>query len=175
MDKYLIISASNRPENRTLAFAKSCKKMLEERRLSVTLCSLEELIPTIDVNDLYNYEEGPFPPIVEKFINGVSKMIFIVPEYNGSYPGMLKVFIDAVPTRCFQGKKALLMGTSTGRAGNLRGMDHLAAVLNYVKVEVYSQKLPISSIDKLMVENKEVIDPSTLKAMEKHLDAFRAF
>jgi chromate reductase len=175
MDNYLIISATNRPENRTLLFAEECKKMLEERRLNALLWSLNTLPTSLLLSDIYNFEKSPLRSIVEKFIHPSSKIIFILPEYNGSYPGILKVFIDAVPTKYFKKKKALLIGTSSGRAGNLRGLDHLTAVLHYVKMEVYSQKLPISSIESLIDQEGKVVDAATLIAMNNHIDEFMSF
>jgi NAD(P)H-dependent FMN reductase len=48
-------------------------------------------------------------------------------------PGSLKLFIDACSVReykqNFKGKKAALVGIASGRAGNLRGMDHLTGVM----------------------------------------------
>ena len=66
----------------------------------------------------------------------------------------------------------MLTGVSTGRAGNLRGMDHLASVLNYLKVMVHHNQLPISSVDKLMDEEGHFTDPNTLKAINLQLDEF---
>jgi NAD(P)H-dependent FMN reductase len=102
-----------------------------------------------------------------------------VPEYNGSFPGSVKLFIDACTvreySRNFKDKKAALVGIASGRAGNLRGMDHLTGVLNYLGMTVMPDKLPISSIFKLKNGNGEVTDEDTLKIMEAHAKAFTAY
>ena len=81
------------------------------------------------------------------------KFWFVFPEYNGGIPGMLKLFLDAISVRAykatFHGKKACLTGISTGRAGNLRGLDQLTNILNYLQVIVHPNKVPISSISRL--------------------------
>ncbi len=69
-------------------------------------------------------------------------------------------------------KKALLTGVSTGRAGNLRGMDHLADVLNYIKITVHPNRLPISVVDKLLSPEGRITDENTLTAINQQLDEF---
>lgn len=175
MERYTVISATNRPDNKTNFFAIACKKILEKRALKADFFSLLDIPPEFLLPHIYEYDSSPLSPIVEKFISPADKFIFILPEYNGSYPGILKVFIDAILPKHFKGKKALLIGTSSGRAGNLRGMDHLTGVLHYLKVEVYSQKLPISSIDRLMDEEGNITDPLTVKLIEQLIAEFVEF
>ncbi len=103
------------------------------------------------------------------------KFIFIVPEYNGSYPGVLKALIDNSDIRkVWNFKKALLTGVATGRAGNLRGMDHLSDTLHYLKMTVFYNKLPISVIDKIMNEEGH-LNEETLKVVNKQIDEFLIF
>ena len=71
-------------------------------------------------------------------------------------------------------KKALLTGVATGRAGNLRGMDHLADTLHYMKMNVHYNKLPISVINKVMDENGH-LNEETLKVINEQLDEFIDF
>jgi len=105
-------------------------------------------------------------------------LVFISPEYNGSYPGVLKLFLDAISireyARSFKQKKAALCGVASGRAGNLRGIDHLTGVLNHVGVIVMPNNLPLSSIDKLCDENGE-INASTSELISSFIDDFLAF
>ena len=104
------------------------------------------------------------------------KFIFISPEYNGSIPGVLKSFIDNTDIKkVWPGKKALLTGISTGRAGNLRGMEHLTGILHYLKVNVHHNKLPISVVHNLLNEAGEITDPATLAAIGEQLEEFLAF
>lgn len=103
------------------------------------------------------------------------KFIFIIPEYNGSYPGVLKALIDNSDIKTvWNFKKALLTGVATGRAGNLRGMDHLSDTLHYMKMNVYYDKLPISVINKVMDEQGHLND-ETLLAVNRQLDGFIEF
>ena len=73
------------------------------------------------------------------------------------------------------GKKAALVGIATGRAGNLRGMDHMAGVLNHVGIVVMPDKMPISRIEELMDDDGEITDAATLALLEKHARALIEF
>ncbi|MEJ7676030.1 MAG: NAD(P)H-dependent oxidoreductase [Chitinophagaceae bacterium] len=72
-------------------------------------------------------------------------------------------------------KKALLVGVSTGRAGNLRGMDQITSVLNYMKMIVHHDKLPISVIDKVMDDDGTITNKNTLQAINQQLNEFINF
>jgi NAD(P)H-dependent FMN reductase len=47
-------------------------------------------------------------------------------------------------------KHVCLVGVADGRAGNLRGLEHLTGILHYLKMHVYHNKLPISGVNKMM-------------------------
>ena len=99
-----------------------------------------------------------------------------MPEYNGSYPGILKLMIDNTDVKkAWAHKKVLLTGVSSGRAGNLRGMEHLTGVLLHMKMLVHPNRLPISLVDTLMDEHFQFTDTSTLKAIHTQLDEFINF
>jgi NAD(P)H-dependent FMN reductase len=166
--EYTIISATNRPESNTLKVAEAYRKGLLAKGIEAQLLSLEGL------NTL---ERTPELEMVEKkFLIPARKFVFVVPEYNGSFPGVLKALMDNSDIRrAWWGKKALLAGVSTGRAGNLRGMEHLTGVLHYLKVSVHHDKLPISSVDQLLDKEGNLADPATLEVIDRQLDDFIAF
>ena len=61
------------------------------------------------------------------------------------------------------------MGVSSGRAGNLRGMDHLTGILNYLGIHVHPNKLPISSVLGLLNEQGHIKDEMTIKVIDKQI------
>src|SRR6187551_2024734 len=153
-----IISGTNRHESNTGKVAAQYLQLLRDKGIDAQFVTLEGL----DVN-----ERNPSIQKLEKEILIPSdKFIFISPEYNGSIPGVLKSLIDISDIKkVWWGKKALLTGVSTGRAGNLRGMEHLTGILHYVKVHVHPNKLPISVVDKLLNGANIITDAGTLEAI----------
>jgi chromate reductase, NAD(P)H dehydrogenase (quinone) len=166
--KYTIISGTNREGSNTNKVAAQYQQMLREKGIIAELVTLVGLDLNEKGEKLHRLEEDVLIP--------TDKFIIILPEYNGSYPGSLKTIIDMTDIRkVWWGKKALLTGVSTGRAGNLRGMDHLTGALNYLKVTVHHNQLPISSVDKLLSHGGVITDPATIMAMEHQLEEFMAF
>lgn len=142
-------------------------RLLKEKDIDAGIFSLE------DVDVLHR--NAAFKKIENEILFPTDKFIFITPEYNGTFPGVLKAMIDTSEIKkAWYGKKALLTGVSTGRAGNLRGMDHLSACLHYLKMNVHYNKLPISVIDKVMNKNGTLND-ATLKAIDEQLNEFIVF
>src|SRR5690606_804957 len=135
-DIYTVISGTNRPGSNTLKVAKQYVHLLEDKGIPTRFVTLEGL----DVN----HRNDQLIQLEKEVLIPTRKFIFIVPEYNGSFPGVLKALIDNTNIeKVWWGKKALLTGVSTGRAGNLRGMEHLTGVLHYLKMNVHHNKLPI--------------------------------
>ncbi len=167
-DQYIIISGTNRRDSNSFRVARHYRESLLQKSIDAPLLSLENL-------DL-SHRSADFLAVEKKLLIPSGKFIFIAPEYNGSFPGVLKTLFDLSDyKRTWWGKKALLTGVSTGRSGNVRGMEHLTTVLNYLKVVVHPNKLPISAIDRLMKSGENIIDPETLGAIDIQLDEFIKF
>jgi hypothetical protein len=54
-------------------------------------------------------------------------------------------------------------------------MEHLTGVLNYLKVTVHPNRLPISVVDKLMDADGRIRDEATLAALHAQLDEYLRF
>ncbi len=166
--KYTIISGTNRSGSNTLKVARQYQELLRNKGVNADVVSLEG----VDLNQ----KTWAWEQVEKEVLVPTDKFIFILPEYNGSFPGALKTVIDMSDHRkVWPGKKALLTGVSTGRAGNLRGMDHLTGSLNYLHVNVHPNKLPLSTVDKLLNGVGEITDEGTLKAIDQQLEQFIQF
>jgi chromate reductase len=177
-----IISSTNRQNSEALRFAKHYQEVIQSMTdEEVKLLALEN-IP----HDWFHpqmFDKGQMTAslksLQDEFILPARKFVFIIPEYNGGVPGSLKLFIDACSVRNYQqnfkGKKSALVGIASGRAGNLRGMDHLTGVLNHLGSIVMPNRLPISSISKLINEAGRITDPGTVKGINNQMEEFLAF
>ena len=165
---YSIISGTNRPGNTTIKVAELYQQLLAAHGIEAHLISLEGLEVDNRNDQIRQLERDVLIPS--------EKIIFISPEYNGSIPGVLKSLIDSSDIeKVWKGKKALLVGVSSGRAGNLRGMDHLTGILQYLKMIVHHNKLPISVINKITDKEGKITDPGTLSAINTQINEFLEF
>jgi chromate reductase, NAD(P)H dehydrogenase (quinone) len=160
-----IISGTNRKYSNTYKIAREYQLILQGKGIEAGIFSLENV-------DVFNYN-AEFEKIENEILIPTTHFIIISPEYNGSFPGVLKMLFDSSRSHeMWYHKKALLTGVATGRAGNLRGMDHLADVLNYLKITVHPNKLPISVVNSVVGSDGKIIDEYTLKAINQQLDEF---
>ena len=163
---YLIISGTNRRDSFTLRVAELYQSILKGKNIEAPVLSLIGM-------DLME-RNSSVVELEKNLLLSAGKFIFVSPEYNGSIPGVLKCLIDVSSLKVWKGKKALLTGVSTGRAGNLRGMDHLTGIMHYVGTVVHPNKLPISIVDTLFKET-EMNHPETIRAIHQQLDEFIQF
>lgn len=166
-DTYLVISGTNREGSHTERVAKQYLSILEKKGITAKFLTLKKINPLTRNNEVRQIEK--------EYLIPTTKFIFIIPEYNGSYPGILKLLMDNTDIKnVWYYKKALLTGVATGRAGNLRGMDHLTDTLQFLKMTVHFNKLPVSRIDQLL-DKEGNLDKDTLKVINQQLDEFITF
>ena len=163
-----IIAASNRGDNNTKKVAHEYQRFLGEKNIQCCLLSLDEI-------RIFE-RDAAFIEMEKTYLVPAEKFIIIMPEYHGSYPGILKLMIDNTDvSKVWWHKKVLLTGVSTGRAGNLRGMEHITGSLLHMKMLLHPNRLPISLVDKLMDENSHFSDVATIKVIDNQLQEFINF
>lgn len=172
-----IISGTNRPNSRTEFVAQYVFDLIGKfTDQEVNLIKLSELDPGFIHPLMYSgeYQHPDLSEIQDKYIIPAEKWIMLSPEYNGSYSGIGKVFVDALSVRkygeTFKGKKLGLIGIASGRAGNLRGLDHLTTAFHYLGMHVYPNRLPLSKIEGAIVD--EVLSEEMIKALDGFLEGF---
>ena len=178
----LIIAATNRKGSVTRRVAETYERLLKEQTdETVTLISIHEIQKGMFHEKMYDKDgQGPaLKKAQDELFIPASKWIIVSPEYNGSYPGALKLLLDALSVRkageTFHGKKIGLVGLSSGRNGNWLGMNHLTAILNYLKMNVYFNKLAITHVDKELDKSGYIARQKTLDFLDVHIRGFLAY
>lgn len=169
-----IVVGTNRKKSEAGNFGKKYYDLLTKQGENVNFLHLKDVDTSVYHPDMYDNDLNQnLLKIQDEWLIPTNKFVFVIPEYNGGMPGALKMFIDAISIRkrpeTFEGKKAAIVGVASGRAGNLRGMEHLTGVLNYLGTVVLPNRQPYSSIYKLMDKQGNITDESTLKVIENHV------
>lgn len=176
-----IVSSTNRPGSYTRRVANFYSQRMSTRNIENHLFSLEQMPDGLLNNHMYEHlDTKTYLPehdkLMDTYFRPAEKFVFIVPEYNGSFPGVLKAFIDASDIKtCFHHKKCCLVGVSDGRAGNLRGMEHLTNIFNHMKMNVLHMKIPFSQVETHMDEEGIVTAPEIVRLMDMQIDLFNSF
>ncbi|UII23247.1 NADPH-dependent FMN reductase [Fulvivirga ligni] len=149
MEKIIIICGTNRIDSVSYKIATIYQEILDGLGVSSELLDLTELPADFAFSALYekagmNKDFNHF----RKVMLSSQKFVFIVPEYNGSFPGVLKTFIDGLQyPDSFTNKKCALVGVSSGIQGAGMALSHLTDIFNYCGMHVLAQKPKLSHIN----------------------------
>ncbi len=159
-----VICGTNRENSYTRVVAEHVQRELKKMGVSCELLDVSDLPVDFHINNEV-FGDGPseYSNLLDRCVSSAQKFVFITPEYNGSFPGITKSFLDSFRPARIRGKKAALIGVSSGRAGNLRGMEHLTGVLNYLGVLVLPFKPALAHCNQLIdLETKTITDQKTV-------------
>jgi len=149
VSKYTIISSTNRSSANSYKISEIYKSLLADSGVEASIIDLEKLPKDFVFTALY--DNAAKHEVFNHFLNQMNecdKLIFVVPEYNGSFPGVLKAFIDGLDyPYSFKHKKAALVGHSAGTQGSALALSHLTDILNYLGTHVFALKPRMLNID----------------------------
>jgi len=95
------------------------------------------------------------------------------PEYNHSVPGVLKNAIDwgSKNPNSFSGKRAIIIGVSTGVYGTVRMQIHLRQILNALNVYIEPQpQILIGNAEKIFDTNDNIIDLKIFEQLQNLIE-----
>lgn len=151
-----IVSGTNRKNSVSKKIAHLYERILKSKGEDTEIIYLEDMPDDFIGTALYeNAGQNDNFNGVRKQMYESQKMIFIVPEYNGSFPGVLKAFIDGLKfPGTFTNKKCALVGLSSGVQGGGLALSHLTDIFNYCGMHVLAFKPKLSRIEDNFTENK---------------------
>jgi chromate reductase len=133
----------------------------------------------IDGIPLYNQdiEVLGIPEIVKRFkekIEGADALLIATPEYNHSYPGVLKNAIDWASRpyghNSFDAKPVAVMSAATGMLGGVAAQDQLKQVLLTVNMRLVTQPAVIVTFAQHKFDlDSELTDPDAKQFMRQLL------
>jgi len=171
-----IISGTNRKAAKSLAIAKIYSQALKDHGEEAEVIDLGKLPNDFVFTALYD-EAGKnenFNVFREKMAEG-KKFVFIVPEYNGSFPGVLKSFIDGLEyPHSFKGKKCALLGLSSGDQGAGPALSHLTDIFHYCGMHVLAKKQRLNHID-ASFDGDKLVNGKYLKRIKEQAEELIAF
>jgi len=150
-----IIVGTNRQNSVSKQIAEIVQKILLEKGAESEILELTDLPSDFIETALYenNGKNEAYNTFHERVASG-KKFIFIVPEYNGSFPGILKTFIDGMTyPNTFQNKKAAMIGISSGVGGGGIALSHLTDIFHYLGMHVLALKPKLAKIEQNMSDN----------------------
>jgi NAD(P)H-dependent FMN reductase len=151
-----IVVGTNRKNSMSRQVADYYKSILDTKGADSQVVDLVELPGDFVTSALYeeNGKNARFNAIRTK-VQSSDKLVFVVPEYNGSFPGVLKTFIDGLKyPEGIRDKKGALIGVSSGVQGGVFAMSHLTDIFNYLGMHVLALKPKLAGIEKNFADGK---------------------
>lgn len=150
-----IIVGTNRKNSLSQKLALIYQNSLKNLNTDAEILDLKDLPHDFLFSALYenNGKNSGFNEFHNKVKEG-SKFVFIVPEYNGSFPGILKAFIDGMTyPNAFRNKKCALVGLSSGIGGGGIALSHLTDIFHYLGMHVLAFKPKLAKIEDSLSDN----------------------
>ena len=166
-----IVSGTDRPNSRTLAVSQLVHNLYKTNGTNTELIDLAK----ITAADFHggNYSSGPTGTLkaaVDK-ITAAEGVILIVPEYNGSYPGILKLFIDYWKyPESFESRPFAFVGLGI-RWGGLRPVEHLQQALGYRNGYLFPNRVFLPNIH-TGLKDGALVDPAHLNLLKLQAQEF---
>ncbi|MCO5170774.1 MAG: NAD(P)H-dependent oxidoreductase [Planctomycetes bacterium] len=171
----VVLSGSNRPRSRTLVVARALVPLLEAAGAEARLMNLEDLPGDLFVPTSYGNPPPSFQPY-QAAISGAEGVLTVVPEYNGSYPGALKYFIDLLKfPESLHGVAAGFVGIASGEWGGLRAVEHLQQVFRYRRAHIYGHSVYVREVHRALDPAGQVQDAALRARLEELARGFVAF
>jgi len=113
-------------------------------------------------------------PLVDR-IDQADGLYLICPEYNGSYPGVVKTFIDhwSYPVS-FEKRPVCFIGLG-GLFGGLRPVEHLQQVFGYRNSFIFPERVFLQNVWSVINENGEITDETMSTLVDQQVKNFVKF
>lgn len=174
-----IISGTDRRDANALRIAKYLQKQyaqLPESEVQPEIINLQDFPTQEVVGGKYGLET---PEEIQSFFQPLLKadaLVIVCPEYNGGYPGILKLFIDYLPfPESFDKKPIAFVGEANGAFGGMRAVEQLQQVVGYRHAHVFPERVFISRVNKKFDDEEGIKDAFQQKLLETQIKNFVQF
>ena len=149
-----IISGTDRKGSRTRQVAEILLQMYRRHNVGVDLIDLAAMdLQEILGGDYFKGARGKYLEAVER-VTRADGVVIVTPEYNGSFPGALKLFIDywRYP-QTFENRPVAYVGLGT-RWGGLRPVEHLQQVIGYRSGYNFPMRVFMSNVKDMLQDGR---------------------
>lgn len=142
----LIIAGTNRPGSYCLRVAKRIAGHYAEAGVPHEIFSLLDLPQALFLPESYAKKPPEFAAIQKRVLEAAG-LHLVVPEYNGGFPGVLKLFIDHLKfPDSFHHKCVCFTGEADGMWGAFRPVEQIQMIFGYRNAYAFPHRVFIPRI-----------------------------
>lgn len=170
-----IISGTDRPGSMAKKVADHvCDLYLKEGVDAEVVC-----LRDFPLQDVVGGKYGKDIPSVKAFNENVLSadgLVFVIPEYNGGFPGILKLFIDYLPfPEAFEKMPMAFIGEAAGAFGALRPVEQFQMIANYRNALQFPERVFIQRVTKNFEEGEGITNEFTRSLLNSQIENFIKF
>jgi NAD(P)H-dependent FMN reductase len=171
----LIISGTNRPNSNALRIAQLLAANYDRLDVPHAIFSLAELPREIFDGAAYANKPAAMIALQQRVLDAIGLHI-VSPEYNGSFPGVLKYFIDMLKfPESFQHKPVAFVGEAAGLWGGLRAVEQLQQIFGYRNAHILPDRVFIPGVATKFDTSGKLTDASIDERLAAQCEHFGRF
>ncbi len=182
MAKILFFAGSARKQSTTKKLSKAAFKMAEEKGIDATFVDLRDYPMPLYDGDLEDEQGMPENAKKLKKLFVEHDGFFIVsPEYNSSYPPLLKNVVDWISRsdgedlgEPYKGKTMAIAASSPGGLGGMRVLVPLRMLFGNLGVHVVPSQVSVNYVTKAFDENSMLAIDNQRNLMDATLDELKS-
>jgi NAD(P)H-dependent FMN reductase len=170
-----IISGTDRPNSNALRVSKYVQGKYRQEGISAEIIDLQDFPLGQVVGGKYGEELRPVDEFVDQAVIA-DGLVVVCPEYNGGYPGILKIFIDYLPFPNSLNKKPIaLIGEANGAFGAMRAVEQLQQVFGYRNAHIFPERVFISRVNENFDDEEGIKDQFQHQLLKDQINGFPDF
>ena len=174
--KILVLAGSTRQGSVNRQLAREATEALRQAGVDATFADLREYPMPIYDGDLE--AASGLPPAahtLKDLARNADGFAIVSPEYNGSYPAVLKNAIDWMsrpepgdgPLEVFRGKPAAVLSASPGPGGGARVLKQLRELLEMMRMKVTPHAVSVARSGEAFDATGHLVRPEDIASLNK--------
>jgi NAD(P)H-dependent FMN reductase len=174
--RIVVISGTNRDGALSRRLSDHILANYKAADVEAELLDLAELPPELLLPTAYKAKPEAFTKSFVEPILAADGLHLVVPEYNGSFPGVLKLLIDHLPfPEAFERRPTAYTGLAAGQYGALRAVEQLQLVFGYRNAFNYPERVFIPGSYQVFTEGGEIADTDLASRLKRQSVGFADF
>jgi len=174
-DSILIISGTNRPNSSTLRIASRIEQHYAAARLRASLFNLEDLPAEAFSPEAYTSKPPAFQDVRQEVLYSAGLHVPL-PESSGSYPRVLKDFIDLLKSPdSFDRQPVAFVGVTSASWAALRAVEQMQMVFAHRHAHVYPERVFISDVARKFPPDGALTAAALDDRLSQHVRGFAQF
>jgi chromate reductase len=150
-----IIAGTNRPDSNASRVAALLLAEYQKLGAQARVLDLRDLPAAIFDPSSYAAKPASFQPFLDRVL-AAEGLHVVVPEYNGSFPGVLKYFVDMLKfPESFERKPVAFVGEAAGLWGGFRAVEQLQMIFGYRNALTLPERVFLPAIQNKLTPDRD--------------------